>query len=56
MEPINEASATIDDDYVRSKIEEAYVDAGVEGFQPIDMAAIKAELNRRLSAKPQREI
>ena len=42
--------STIDDDYVREKIEEAYAEAGEHGFQPLDMAAIKAELNRRLAA------
>jgi hypothetical protein len=39
---------TIDDDYIRAKIEEAYTDGAA--IQPLDMAAIKAELNRRLSA------
>jgi hypothetical protein len=41
----------LEDDYFREKIEEAYTDDGEKGFQPLDMAAIKAELNRRLSAK-----
>lgn len=39
---------TIDDDYIREKIEEAYADPA--GFEPLDMAAIKAELRRRLAA------
>lgn len=39
----------IDDDYVREKVEEAYADAA--GVEPLDMAAIKAELQRRLAAK-----
>ena len=39
---------TIDDDYIRAKIEEAYADPA--GFKPLDMAAIKAELQRRLAA------
>jgi hypothetical protein len=39
--------ATIDDEYIRAKVEEAYADRA--GIQPLDMAAIKAELNRRLS-------
>ena len=40
--------ATIDDDYIRAKVEEAYSDRA--GIQPLDMAATKAELTRRLSA------
>lgn len=40
---------TIDDEYIRAKIEEAYADP--EGDRPLDMATIKAELNRRLAAK-----
>jgi hypothetical protein len=39
--------AIIDDDYIRTKIEEAYADRA--GIQPLNMAAIKAELNRRLA-------
>lgn len=42
---------TIDDEYIREKIEEAYADAAENGFEPLDMAAIKAELHRRLVAK-----
>jgi hypothetical protein len=42
----------LDDDYFRAKIEEGYVDAGEQGFQPLDMDALKAELNRRLATKP----
>jgi hypothetical protein len=47
---------SIDDQYVRRKIEEAYADAAEIGFEPLDMVAIKAELNRRLATKhePQR--
>jgi hypothetical protein len=39
--------STLDDDYVRQKIAEAY-DAG--GYGPLDMAAVKAEFQRRRSA------
>lgn len=46
-----EPAATVDDDYIREKIEEAYADAAESGFEPLDMDAIKAELNRRLAAK-----
>ena len=46
---------TIDDDYVREKIDEAYADSANDGFAPLDMAAVKAELNRRLSAKQESE-
>jgi len=42
---------TIDDDYVREKLEEAYADMERNGVQPLDMAKIKAELARRLAAK-----
>lgn len=38
----------IDDDYVREKIAEAYADGE---FEPLDMAAIKAEFHRRQSLK-----
>jgi hypothetical protein len=44
-------SPNLDNEYFRGKIEEAYADAGEQGFQPLDMAAIKAELSRRLAAK-----
>ena len=40
--------AAVDDEYIRAKIEEAYNDPA--GVQPLDMAAIKAELKRRLAA------
>src|SRR4051794_34897074 len=40
--------ATINDEYIRTKIEEAYADRS--GIRPLDMPAIKAELNRRLAA------
>jgi hypothetical protein len=40
---------TLSDDYFREKIEESYADP--EGLAPLDMAAIKAELQRRLAAK-----
>ena len=43
--------SSVDDAYIREKIEEAYVDAGEVGYQPLDMVAVKAELNRRLAAK-----
>jgi hypothetical protein len=47
-----EIPPTVNDDYIREKIEEAYVDAAESGgFQPLDMAAVKAELQRRLDAK-----
>jgi hypothetical protein len=39
---------TIDDDYVRAKIDEAYA---VGGIAPLDMNAIKAEFARRQAAK-----
>lgn len=42
---------TIDDDYVRAKIEEAYADAAERGFEPWDVEKVKAELHRRLAAK-----
>jgi len=40
---------TIDDDYIREKIEAAYADPA--GYEPLNMTAIKAELQRRLAAK-----
>jgi hypothetical protein len=43
--------ARLEDDYFRERVEEAYADAREKVIQPLDMAAIKAELNRRLSAK-----
>jgi hypothetical protein len=43
--------SAIDDDYVREKIEEAYADIARNGFRPLDMSAIKAELHRRIRAK-----
>ncbi|MEX2316227.1 MAG: hypothetical protein WD669_03680 [Pirellulales bacterium] len=47
-----EIPPTVDDAYFREKIEEAYADAAESGgFQPLDMTAIKAELERRLNAK-----
>ena len=39
--------STIDDEYIREKAEEAYADPA--GCGPLDMTAIKAELNRRLA-------
>jgi hypothetical protein len=49
-----EVSPTLDDAYFRAKIEEAYANAAdSDGFQPLDMAAIKAELQRRLNARHQ---
>jgi hypothetical protein len=42
------APPTLDDEYVRQKIEEAYAEGGVE---PLDMAAIKAEFHRQQAAK-----
>ncbi len=39
---------TIDDNYVREKIAEAYADGE---FEPLDMAASKAEFHRRQSLK-----
>jgi len=44
LEPSN-----LDDDYIREKIKEAYADPA--GFEPLDMATIKAELRRRLATK-----
>jgi hypothetical protein len=42
---------TIDDAYVRQKIDEAYADSAKteNGFAPLDMAAVRTELQRRLS-------
>jgi hypothetical protein len=45
------ARPTIDDEYVRQKIEEAYADAEKNGFQPLNMSAIKQELQGRLASK-----
>jgi hypothetical protein len=39
---------TIDDDYVREKIAEAYAEGGLE---PLDMAAVKSEVLRRQASK-----
>lgn len=39
---------TLDDEYVRQKIEEAYAEGE---FVPLDMAAIKAEFHRRQAMK-----
>jgi hypothetical protein len=39
--------AAIDDNYIRTKIGEAYAEP--DTIRPLDIAAIKAELNRRLS-------
>ena len=47
-ELIQREPMTIDDDYIREKVAEAYSDP--DGFKPLDMAAIKAELQRRLAA------
>jgi len=41
---------TIDDDYVREKIAEAYADGE---FESLDMAAVKAEFHRRQAMKNQ---
>jgi len=43
--------SSLDDGYVRQKIDEAYADAAVNGVAPLDMAVIKAELKRRLASK-----
>jgi hypothetical protein len=40
---------TISDDYVRAKVEEAYADGA--GVEPLDMASVEAELQRRLDRK-----
>jgi hypothetical protein len=45
------APTRVDDHYFKEKIEEAYADAGEQGFQPLDMGALKAELSRRLATK-----
>ena len=42
-------SSTIDDNYIRECIAQAYADPA--GPQPLDMAAVKAEFRRRLPAK-----
>jgi hypothetical protein len=39
---------TLDDEYFREKVDEAYADGSVE---PLDMAAVKAEFHRRQNAK-----
>jgi hypothetical protein len=39
----------VDDDYIRAKIEEAYSDP--TGPEPLDMGAVRAELQRRIRAK-----
>jgi hypothetical protein len=39
----------VDDDYIRQKVQEAYADPA--GFEPLDMDAIRAEVQRRLAAK-----
>lgn len=46
---IRDESPSVDDEYVREKIKEAYDDPA--GFEPLDMAAIKAELKRRIAAR-----
>ncbi len=43
--------STIDDDYVREKLAEAYADIEKNGLKPLDMADIKAELQRRLALR-----
>ena len=40
---------SIDDNYVRQKIEEAYAENDVA---PLDMSAVRAELKRRLASTP----
>jgi hypothetical protein len=37
------------DEYIRQKLDEAYAD--VDSVAPLDMSAIKAELNRRIAAR-----
>jgi hypothetical protein len=44
-------SPAIDERYIRQKIEEAYADIAQNGYQPLDMAAIKQEFERRLAAQ-----
>ena len=39
---------TLDDDYFREKVEEAYASGGLE---PLDMAAVKTEFRRRQASK-----
>ncbi|HEY2760723.1 MAG TPA: hypothetical protein VGI75_08265 [Pirellulales bacterium] len=41
----------IDDDYVRAKLQEAYDDIEKNGLQPLNMAEIRAEFQRRLQGK-----
>jgi hypothetical protein len=45
-------SSTLEDQYVRQKIEEAYQEIDRNGFQELNMSAIKTELQRRLAARP----
>lgn len=42
---------TIDDDYVREKLAEAYADIEQNGLKPLDMEAVKEEFRRRLALK-----
>ena len=55
MEPSRQELTAIDRGYIREKVEEGYADAGAEGFHPLDMAAINAELKNRLWAKSERK-
>jgi hypothetical protein len=41
---------TLDQEYFRDKVEEAYAGGGLE---PLDMAAVKAEFRRRQASKDQ---
>ena len=44
-------SPTVDDDYLRQKIEEAYAADAEIGFKPFNMGAIRSEVHRRLAMK-----
>ena len=49
---IQQTPAAIDDQYVREKVAESFADAGEAGFEPWDMDAVKAEVQRRIAAEP----
>ena len=42
---------TLSDEYFREKLAEAEADMALNGVQPLNMAAIKAEFERRLLAR-----
>jgi hypothetical protein len=46
-----ESTPTIDDDYVRQKLAEAYADIEQNGLKPFDMEAVREEFRRRIALK-----